>query len=234
MYKQIYTSEKSLNFLIRELSEMCDTIDWKVRLQEIKEKAFKLDGDDFDYRFIQMLTFSLRYDKMYYNYDKVMTNIYRTLLENGLDPNHSHVCIYCFNDNDFSKYSLKYGAGVINNIYDYYLKTTFVCRALNIKYSLSDVYLTLPDNAYTIDLMSSLNTTDECHGANDFSIYPIPWTSCCDPDERLPCIALLNLLNTCYADTITQEERYKNIEFNVVIKGSEVMNKPKVEISMLS
>ena len=233
MFKQIYNSEKSLNYLIRELSEMCDTVNWRIRLQEIKDKASKLNGDEFDYRFIQMITFSLRYDKLYYNYDKVIANIYKAILENGLEPNHSRIAIYCFNGDDLNKYSLQYGAGIANHIYDYYLKTTFACDVLGIRYSLINSFLDFPENTPIIDLMSILNVENKDISSHDMSVYPIPWTYCNDLDERIACIALLNLINTCYADTITQKEQYKNIAFNVLVKDNVHESQVKMKVSKI-
>ena len=211
MFKQVYSNVSSFEYLIEELSKLSEKIDWRVRLNEIKSKNInKLDGEDFDYRFIQMLTYSLRGNFKKYVIDKVIRDIFYVLFVNNIYYRFTgNIQILAFDDSDVISLSMKYGEGLITTIADYLFKTKFILQAMNLQYEVITKTTEILQGSNLIFFLSPFFKLPEDIPKCNSIIFPVPYTSAKEDYQVLPNIIILNLLNTCYADTFTDEENNK-------------------------
>ena len=223
MFKDIYRHKELLAHIIKYLTFCCDEVDWQARLNFIYSKYFEKDTDaDFDIHLLYLVTYSLRgHIKTHFSEfdvtDSISILIIRKLLPHVDELVEHPIYIHAINPVVRDEYAVSYGLRIVNYI-DLFVQHTieFLTHSgisFKVVYEIKDIKD--PKNAILLPYATILppyKTT--VSSANYYKVVaPIPFTK----NQGLVSNFMLNLLNCCYADTITDTKHpYIIVTYNCI------------------
>lgn len=221
MYKHVFLNKKLYTLLIQILSSLYKEYDWDTRLQFVYNKYSKLDDEnEFDIHVLYMLTYSLR-GNMLTDDDIVGMNVNKCIMENMIGIT-DKVVIITYDNQQYINIASNFGERIAITIFEYTIKLEQLLTFLGIQYTITHDATNLnkyDKNTVVIPLISMLPLFNISCLQGFTRVYsPIPHTvNKSTPDANIVYILVLNLLNCCYGDTITDSSnKYKNIEFNII------------------
>lgn len=223
MFKDIFRHKELLAHIIKYLTHHCDEIDWHARLDFIYTKYFERDTDtNFDIHLLYLVTYSLRGHIKTRLSEFGVTDLISVLIMNELLPHvdklvEHPIYIHAISPVIRDEYAIKYGTRIVNYI-DLFVQHTveFLTHSgisFKLIYEIKDIKD--PKNAILLPYATILPAYKTNVSSADYYMVfaPIPFTK----GEALVSNFMLNLLNCCYADTITDTKHpYTIVTYNSI------------------